>query len=152
MQDAVRLYRTGEEGTLTMNIRKLEHGYPFQGKPLLIQGIATALGMENAKASLIPETTNEKAQDGDDESLTPSEARIFKTCVGDAMYLGHHRADIQHSVNTFSRSMRNPTMKAMRKHKQLTQHLPGTIEVWQELCLDPRAETTLKVPVDSDWG
>ena len=109
MQDAVRLYRTGDEGTLlTMNIRKLEHG---------------------CSEWRTPETTNEKAQDGDDESLTPSEARIFLTFVGDAMYLSHHRADIQHSVNTFSRSMRNPTMTAMRRLKQLTQHLLGTIEV-----------------------
>ena len=67
---------------------------------ILIHGIATALGMEKAKASLIPETINEKAQDGDDESLTPNEAQTFKTCVGKAKYLSHHRPDIQHSVNT----------------------------------------------------
>ena len=76
--------------------------------------------MENAKASPIPETINEKAQDGDEESLTPSEARNFRTCVGKAMYLSHHRPDIQHSVNTLSRSMRNPTVIAMRRLKKLT--------------------------------
>ena len=52
--------------------------------------------MESAK------TTNEKAQDGDDESLMPSELHESSKLVGDAMYLSHHRADIQHSVNTFS--------------------------------------------------
>ena len=78
MQDAVRLYKTGDEGRLlAMNVRKLDNGYSLQGKPFLIHGIATALGMKNAKTSLIPETINEKAQDGDDESLTPSEARDF---------------------------------------------------------------------------
>ena len=63
--------------------------------------------MENAKTSPISDTINEKAQDGDEESLTPSEARNFRTCVGKAVYLSHHRPDIQHSVNTVSRTMRN---------------------------------------------
>ena len=96
MQDAVRLYKTGDKGRLlSMNLRKLDNGYSLQGKPLLIHRIATALGMENATTSPIPETINEKAQDGDEESLTPSEARNFRTCVGKAMYLSHHRPDIQ---------------------------------------------------------
>ena len=142
MQDAVRLYKTGDEGRLlAMNLRKLDSGYSLQGKPLLIHRIATALGMENAKTSPIPETINEKAQDGDEESLTPSEARNFRTCVGKAMYLSHHRPDIQHSVNTLSRSMRNPTVIAMRRLKKLTRYLLGTSEVYQELCPDPHAET-----------
>ena len=152
MQDAVRLYKTGDEGRLlVMNLRKLDNGYSLQGKPLLIHRIATTLGMENAKTSPIPETINEKAQDGDEESLTPSEARNFRTCVGKAMYLSHHRPDIQHSVNTLSRSMRNPTVIAMRRLKKLTRYLLGTSEVYQELCPDPHAET-LQVPVDSDWA
>ena len=152
MQDAVRLYKTGDEGRLlAMNLRKMDNGYSLQGKPLLIHRIATALGMENAKTSPIPETINEKAQDGDEESLTPSEARNFRTCVGKAMYLSHHRPDIQHSVNTLSRSMRNPTVIAMRRLKKLTRYLLGTSEVYQELCPDPHAET-LQVPVDSDWA
>ena len=152
MQDAVRLYKTGDEGRLlAMNLRKLDNGYSLQGKPLLIHRIATTLGMENAKTSPIPETINEKAQDGDEESLTPSEARNFRTCVGKAMYLSHHRPDIQHSVNTLSRSMRNPTVIAMRRLKKLTRYLLGTTEVYQELCPDPHAET-LQVPVDSDWA
>ena len=51
MQDAVRLCKTGDEGRLlAINIRKLGSGYSLQGAPLLIHGIATALGMENAPA------------------------------------------------------------------------------------------------------
>ena len=61
MQDAVRLHKAGDEGTLlAMNLRKLENGFSLRGKPFLIHGIATALGMENAKASFIPETINER--------------------------------------------------------------------------------------------
>ena len=53
MQDAVRLYRTGDEGRLqAMNLRKLEKGYALQDKPFLIHEIATALEMENTKTSL----------------------------------------------------------------------------------------------------
>ena len=64
MQDAVRLYETGDEGRLlAMNIRKLENGYWLQGKLVLIHGSATALGMANAKASRIPEIINDKAQE-----------------------------------------------------------------------------------------
>ena len=42
-------------------------------------------------------------------------------------------------------------MIAMRRLKKLTRYLLGTSEVYQELCLDPRAEI-LQVPVDSDWA
>ena len=104
MQDAVRLYKTGDEGRLlAMNIRKLENGYSLQSNPLLIQGIARALGMENAKASFIPETINDKAQDGDEESPTTDAARIFETCAGKAMCISRHLPDVQHSVNTLIR-------------------------------------------------
>ena len=85
------------------------------------------------------------------ESLTPDEARIFKSCVGKARYLNHHRPDIQHSVDTLSRSMRNPTTVAVRRFKKLTRDLLGRSEVSQELCPVPQAET-LKVPVESDWA
>ena len=153
MQDAVRLYKSGDEGRLfAMNLRKLEKRVFVAGKePFLIHGIATALGMDNAKTSLVPESINEKSQDDDDEPLTPGETRTFKTCVGKAMYLSHYRPDTQHIVNTLSGSWRNPTMTAMRKLQKLTRFLLGTREVYQELCPDPHAET-LQVPVDSDWA
>ena len=138
MHGAVRLHKTGDEGILlAMNIRNLENGYSLQGKPLLIQ-------WQTPQQAPFQKTISEKAQDGDDESPTPSEARNFRTCVGNAMYLSHHRPDIQHSVNTLSRSMRNPTITAIRRLKKLTCYFPGTIEVYHELCPEPHAET-LKV-------
>ena len=72
-------------------------------------------------------------------------------CVGKAMYLSHHRPDIQHSVNTISRSMKNQTMTAMRRLKKLTRYLLGTSDVYQELILNQQAEV-LQIPVDSDWA
>ena len=65
MQDAVRLYKTGDESKLlAMNIRKLEKWYTLKGCPLPMQGISIALGMENAnaKASLIAESINDQRQ------------------------------------------------------------------------------------------
>ena len=67
MQDAVRLYKTGDEGRLlAMNLRKLENGCALQYKPFLIHEIATALELENTKTSLIPESISQKPQDDDD--------------------------------------------------------------------------------------
>ena len=44
MQDAVRLYKTGDEGRLlAINIRKLETGHSLQGNPLLNPGVAMTL-------------------------------------------------------------------------------------------------------------
>ena len=123
----------------------------LQGKPFLIHDIATALGMENAKTSPVPESISEKLQDDDDEPLTPSEARTFTTCVGKAVYLSHHRPDIQHSVNTLSSLLRSPMMTAKRRLRKLTRYLLGTSDVYQELIPDPHAEP-LQVPVDSDWA
>ena len=71
--------------------------------------------MESAKTRTAPETQNDEPQDGDGETVTPEAARIYKSCVGKARYISHHRPNIQHSVNTLSRSMKNPTMIAMRK-------------------------------------
>ena len=83
MQDEVRLYKTGDEGRLlAMNLRKLENGYSFQGKPFLIHGVATSLGVENAKTSLIPEAISEKPHDDDDQPLTPSDAKNLQDMRG----------------------------------------------------------------------
>ena len=60
------------------------------------------------------------------------------------MHLSHHRPHIQHCVNTLSRSMRSPTVIAMRRLKKFTRYLLGTSEVYQELCPDPHAEKRCK--------
>ena len=100
---------------------------------------------------LIPESISEKQQDDDDDPLTPRDARICKTCVGKAMYLSHHRPDIQHSVNTLSRSLRNPTMTAMRRIKKLTRYVLGTSDLYQELIPHQQTEV-LQIPSDTYWA
>ena len=133
LQDIVRLYKTGDEGRLSaMNLRKLEKGYELQDKPFLIHEIAADLKIENAKTSLIPESISQKPQDDNDQLPTPSDTRILRTYVDKAMYLGHQRPDIQHSVNTFLRSMRNPTMTTIQKLKKLTSYLLGMSNVYQK--------------------
>ena len=50
MQDAVRLYKTGDAGRFqSMNLRKLENGCALQDKPFVIHDIATALEMNKKK-------------------------------------------------------------------------------------------------------
>ena len=94
------------EGLLAMNLGKLENGHALQGKPFLVHAIARALGMENATTSLIPESISEKPQDDENDPVTPIDARIFTTCVSKAMYLSHHRPDIQHSMYTLHKSLK----------------------------------------------
>ena len=127
MQDAVRLYKAGDESRLlATNLRQLENGYSLQGKPLHIHGIATAFGTENAqKQASHQEPSTRKHRTATMKYSYQMKHEPSKTCVGKAMYLSHHRSDIQHSVNTLSRSMRNPSMIALRRLKKLTRHLLG---------------------------
>ena len=61
------------------------------------------------------------------------------------------RTHITHIVNTHSRSIRNPTMIAMRRLEKLTRCLLGTSDVCQGLTPYPHAEV-LRVSVDRDWA
>ena len=54
------------------------------------------LGMDNAQTSHTPETINDKAQDGDDASVTPDAARIYKLC-GWQSYV-HQSSSSRHSA------------------------------------------------------
>ena len=111
IQDAVRLYETGDDGRLlAMNLGKIEGGFALRGNPLLITDMAQLLGLENAKYSAVPKTVNAKKQSDDDDELDYASAKVYKSCVGKAMYVSHHRADIQNAVNKLSKHMKNPTM------------------------------------------
>ena len=84
IQDAGRLYKTGDEGRLlAMNLRKLDNGYSLQGEPLHIHGIATALGMENATTSLIPETSTRRPRriTHSKRSTKLQDMRLAKQCT-----------------------------------------------------------------------
>ena len=83
MQDAVRLYKTCDEGRLpAVNLRKLENGYALQDKPFLIHEIATAFEMENTKTSLIPESISQKPQDDEHRATRePSKPAWAKQCI-----------------------------------------------------------------------
>ena len=50
------------------------------------------------------------------------------------MYPVHHRPDIQHSVDTLVRLMRNLMITAIQKLKKLIYHLLGTSDRCQENC------------------
>ena len=110
MQDAVRLYKNGDEGRLlAMNLRKVEGGYALQCSLNLITDMAEMMGLANAKYSKVPETIGAKKQPDDDEELVSRNASLYKSCVGKAMYVSHHRPDVQHAVNKLSKHMKKPT-------------------------------------------
>ena len=89
-----------------------------------------------SKTSLKPESVSQKPQDDNDQLPTPSDTRILRTYVDIAMYLSHQRPDIQHSVNTLSRSMRNPTTTTIQKLKKQIRYLLGTSNVYQKSTSD----------------
>jgi hypothetical protein len=152
MQDAVKLYDNGDQGRLlALNIVKVEGGFSLMGNPLLINDMAELLGMENAKTSDVPESRDPKKQEDDDHALEPARAGLYRSCVGKAMYLSHHRADIQHTVNRLTRVMQTPTEKHWRALKKLVRYLLGTKEVYQLLVPRDGAET-LVMYTDSDWA
>ena len=128
---------------MAMNLRKLENGTRWKANLFPFTELPQHSEWRGSK-----QASHQKPST--DESLTPNKARTFNTRVGKATYLSHHLPDIQHSVKTLSRSMRNPTMIAMRRLKKLTLYLLGTNDVYQDLCPAPHA-ATLPVPVDSDW-
>ena len=133
----MRLYKTGNKGRLSaMNLRNLEKGHELQDKPFLDHEIALNLEMENAKISLVPQSISQKPQDDSDQLLTPSDTQILRTHVHKAMYLSHQRPDTQYSVNTLSRSIRNPTTTTMRKLKKLISYLLGIGNVYQKSTSD----------------
>ena len=125
-----------ERQTFCDESSKLEKGYELQNEPFLNHEIAVNLEMENAKTSLIPESISQQTQDDNDQLPTPSDTRILRTHVDKAMYLSHQRPDIQHSVNTLLRSMRNPTTTTIQKLKKLISYLLRTSNVYQKSTSD----------------
>ncbi|CAK0806902.1 unnamed protein product, partial [Prorocentrum cordatum] len=152
MQDSVKLFEDGDEGRLlALNIRKVDGGFTLQGNPLLITDIAELLGMENATTSEVPETSNAKKQQDDDEELSAQDAVLYRLRVGKAMHLSHQRPDIQHVVDKLSKHMRAPTVKVRRMLKKLVRYLLSTREVHQLLV--PRGGSdSLNTRIDSDWA
>ncbi|CAK0853161.1 unnamed protein product [Prorocentrum cordatum] len=152
MQDAVELVEDGDEGRLlALNIRKVTDGFTLQGNPLLITDMAKLSGMENEKTSEVPETSNAKKQQDDEEELSAHDAVLYRSCVGKAMYPSHQRPDIQHVVNKLSTQMKTPPMKGWRMLKKLVRYLLGIREVHQLLVPRGGADS-LKAYTDSDWA
>ena len=57
----------------------MDGGFTLQGNPLLITDMAALLGMENAKTSEVPETSNAKKQEDDDEELSTQDAVLYRS-------------------------------------------------------------------------
>lgn len=121
------------------------------GKTSLIDEVAEILGMENAKAAILPEATDDRPKEGEDVALSWQEHSTYRTAIGKLLHISYHRPDVQHALQSMSKVLSCPTQGDMRRLKKLTRYLLGSRDVWQRLVPDPRAEP-LKTPVDSDWA
>ena len=111
----------------------------------------TLLGLENANRSILPEVTDDKPQDGDEELLDVPSHSLYRTVVGKALHLGHQRPDIQHTVMMLCKKLAAPNQGDLRRVKKLTRYLSGTRDVYQLVLPDEKCPA-LTVPVDSDWA
>ena len=137
---------------MAMNLRKMDNGYSLQGKPPLIHRIATALGMENAKTSPIPENhqregTRRRRRITHTKRSTKLQDMRWQSNVPQSSS-SRHSAQREH---TFQINEESDGDRQCEGSRSLPGYLLGTSEVYQELCPDPHAET-LQVPVDSDWA
>ena len=59
-------------------------GLLAQGKNILIDDVLIALGLENAKPSLVPEAKSETRQQDDEQKLNTQEHHLYRQCVGNS--------------------------------------------------------------------
>jgi hypothetical protein len=154
LSDVVRLYEAGAEATfLSMNIRKIEGGWALKGKTSLIDDVLEDLGLQEAKASVIPQTKSDGKQKDDKEELSTEEHFLYRRCVGKMLQLAAHRPDIQYTVGVLSQAMSCPTKRDKRRIKKLARFLAGTRNV--ELILrpcKPGQVPVVQVKVDANWA
>jgi hypothetical protein len=152
LRDIVRLYKQGDNGILlSMHITKVKGGYTLAGKASLIDDMSECLGLENANPVKTPEQADRHEQQGDRESLSTQDHGTYRTVVGKAIHVGHHRPDIQHAVHGVSRHVASPTAGDMKDLKRLVRYLLGTRNVL--LLLIPNKDAVpFECYVDSDWA
>ena len=113
--DVVKLYNPGDEGTmLSMWVKRVEDGFILKGKDSLVTDVLVELGLENAKAALLPETVSQKPELTDHESLSTAEHFQYMMRVGKLLHFAAHRADTQHGLGVLSTALSAPTTGVRR--------------------------------------
>ena len=87
----------------------------------------------------------------EEQFLDESMAKVFRSCVGKALYLSFDRPDIQHAVRELTKEMKAPTATGMNALRRLARYVKGTegYGVW----LPAGGDTdSLQVASDTDWA
>ncbi|OLQ03440.1 Retrovirus-related Pol polyprotein from transposon TNT 1-94 [Symbiodinium microadriaticum] len=112
-----KIHRVGDSYEHLRRLRTISHqGMFVQPNPKYLQSMLKALGLDQANPAPTPETAT-KAQE-EDQFLDQHMAKVFRSCVGKALYLSFDRPDIQHAVRELTKEMKEPTaagMNALRR-------------------------------------
>ncbi|CAE7848057.1 RE1 [Symbiodinium necroappetens] len=131
-------------------LRTISHqGMFVQPNPKYLQSMLKALGLEQANPAPTPEVTTQTPDE--EQFLDESMAKVFRSCVGKALYLSFDRPDIQHAVRELTKEMKAPTATGMNALRRLARYVKGTAGygVW----LPAGGDTdSLQVASDTDWA
>lgn len=147
------LQEPGDElRVLNRIVRRSEAGYEWEADQRHGEIITRELGLtEESKPLTVPGRKRTKAeQDGEHESLTPTEHSRFRTLVARANFMSSDRGDITFAVKELCRKMAQPDTEDMAALKRLGRYLKGHPRLvmhfpWQ-------APQPLTVLTDSDWA
>nr|XP_017185287.2 uncharacterized protein LOC108172348 [Malus domestica] len=104
-------------------------------------------GLKGCKPVSTPLIANEKLKK--DDGGEPADANLFKSIVGNLLYLTATRPDLMFSANLLSRFMQNPSKIHMGKAKRVLRYVQGTLDYG--IKYEMGKSTILIGFCDSDW-
>ena len=140
-----------EVKVLNRTVRWVGGEITFEADKKHVQKMLEDMSMENCNASVVP-GIKEKPVEEDEEELTASEARVFRSVVARANYLAQDRPDVRYSCKELCRAMSRPCVGAWRALKKLCRYLKGNPAIVQSVPIGIGSCHQLDVFVDSDWA
>ena len=117
-----------------------------------IDKILSLLELEGAKPSNVPGNKEDGQVENGEELVDEAKAKIYRSCVGSAIFLSDDRFDIKYAVKELAKSMKQPTVASFARLKQLGRYLSGTKEYGHRLLMLNNKPTHIDIFVDADWG
>eukprot|EP00435_Cladocopium_sp_Y103_P027470 s353_g6.t1 len=148
MKTVIHPMRPGEEFSHLKRARHIfEDGIFITPRRKYAEDMLKMLGLEDCNPAPTPHVLGEVNEIG---PLSASNVKVFRACVGLALYLSYDRTDIQFSVRELTKYMKSPTEGSMTRLRRLARYLQGTQDygVWL-----PRSGDMDKLVVhsDTDW-
>ena len=121
-----------------------------------VQNIKTKLGMEDAKAGVLPGRKLDLNTIGNMDLLSNKEKEIYASCVGASIYLSQDRADLKFAVKELARRLHALKRCDVQNLKVFARYRAGTKNYGHvsKLAdgLDPCDPLPLHAYTDSDWA